>query len=78
MSRKITSQMVSDLRDMSGSSLMESKRALEKYDGDMLLATGYLKYKDCAINCGSKENKEKWVDEQARNWKRERIKHVEL
>jgi len=76
--RIITSQMITDLRDMSGSSLMECKVALEKYDGDMLLAMGYLKYNGCAINCGSKEDKDKWVDEQAQNWKRERTKNVEL
>lgn len=66
--------MVLDLRDMAGSSLIESKNALEKYDGDMLLAAGYLKYKDCAINCGSKENKDKWVDKMVHSWKESKIK----
>jgi len=74
--RIITPQMVTDLRDISGSGLTECKKALEKYDGDMLLATGYLKYKGCAIscNCGSKESKEKWVDEMVRSWKESKIK----
>ena len=65
--------MVSDLRDISGNSLMECKRALVKYDGDMLLAEGYLKYNGCAIFIRPPHKYEDWVENKAQGWKKYRM-----
>ena len=71
---QVTAAMINELREKASCSLMESQRALKKYNGDMLLAEGYLKYNGCAINVGSKENYKIWVDEMAHSWKNSRVK----
>ena len=69
LSIEITSELIIELRDKTNTSLQECKRALEKCNGDMLLAEGYLKYNGCAINVGGHENYKKWVMEMAEDYK---------
>jgi translation elongation factor EF-Ts len=64
---EVTVKMVMELRDATNISAMECSRALAKYNGDMLLAEGYLKYNGCAIKV---DDYEKWVDDQAQGYKR--------
>jgi len=61
-----TIKTVRELRDKTNVSLMECKRALDRYDGDMLLAEGYLKYNGCAIKV---DDYEQWVERQVRGYK---------
>ena len=64
------SEKIRELRDRTCISLTECKGALEKCDGDMFLAEGYLKYNGCAINIRPPEKYDEWVMNMARGWKR--------
>jgi len=71
---EISKEMVVELRDRSCCSMMECKKALEKYN-DPLMAEGYLKYQGCAIcihphdGMNKEEAYDHWVEEMAKSWK---------
>ena len=61
------------LRRRSGAGLMECKKALQKANGDLLLAEGYMKYSGLAVNIkmagkNPEEAKEDWVWSKARTY----------
>lgn len=46
---KYTPEDVKSLREHTGAGFIECRNALDKFDGDWLLAAGYLKYQGCAV-----------------------------
>lgn len=67
-------ETVRDLRSRTGCGLMECQRALDKSEGDVLLAEGYLRYNGLAIHVKKEgmspsEAYNEWVWDRAREWK---------
>jgi len=62
---------VKKVREISGASLSECKFALEKTNGDILLACGYLNSYGLAVLING--DREKWNMQRAENWKQRYI-----
>jgi len=60
-------ETVRKLRDITGAGLIDTKKALIRANGDLLLAQGILKYQGCAINVRGMAYDD-WVMERARSW----------
>lgn len=60
----ITAEMVKQLREQTGAGMMDSKKALEQFDGDMAKAAAWLKEKGLAIAAkkASREAKEGMIE----------------
>ena len=63
---------VFELRHNSGAGLVECQAALEKCDGDTLLAEGWLKYYGCAINTYDLSH-EDWAMQRAEGFKKSKL-----
>ena len=71
---------IKELREKSGRGLQDTKKAFEWAKGDMLLAEGYLRFFDCAINVkpqGSETQAEafdRWLRQKAGEFARQKQK----
>lgn len=51
----MTGEMIQVLREKTGAGLIDCKKALERYNGDITRAEIDLRYRECAINTPDKE-----------------------
>ena len=59
-----------ELRLRTGAGIQECSKAYKRFDGDILLAEGWLKYYGCAINTYDVPH-EVWVEHRARGYKKQ-------
>ncbi len=78
-SSKYTVDDVKFVRDTVGAGMLECKQALDKFDGDRLLAAGYLNYVGCAVarwryEDGKRiDDREEWAIRMAHKYKQDHL-----